>query len=184
MHSKIMHTCISCPTYMQKYRLWRFVLWLFVRQGKKYRLWLSVLWLFVLGVLWLFVLWLSVRLPIFTPNALERTLLSNDVKLHMNDWTFLKLSAVEREIDIIFCEISSLMTENIKFTPPHQSLYAMPNHLPIICQNLIIWKLLLSEQLEFWKARSMKNGYGSPREKKWMDIWYSEYRIAERGVGT
>jgi hypothetical protein len=41
-------------------------------------------------------------------------------------------------IDIIFCEISSLMTENIKFTPPHQSLYAMPNHLPIICQNLII----------------------------------------------
>ena len=41
-------------------------------------------------------------------------------------------------------EISSLMTENIKFTPilfPHQSMYAMPNHLPIICQNLIIWKL-------------------------------------------
>ena len=24
---------------------------------------------------------------------------------------------------------------------PHQSMYAMPNHLPIICQNLIIWKL-------------------------------------------
>jgi len=45
-----------------------------------------------------------------------------------------------------------------------QSLYAMPNHLPIICQNLIviIWKLL-SEQLEFWKAQSLKNGYGSPR---------------------
>jgi hypothetical protein len=71
-----------------------------------------------------------------------------------------------------------------QFTPPHQSLYAMPNHLPIICQNLIIWKLLLSEQLEFWKARSLKNGYDSPREKKWMDIWYWEYRIAERGVGT
>jgi hypothetical protein len=26
-------------------------------------------------------------------------LLSNDVKLHANDWIFLKLSAVEREID-------------------------------------------------------------------------------------
>jgi hypothetical protein len=46
---------------------------------------------------------------------------------------------------------------------PHQSLYAMPNHLPIICQILTIWKLLLSEQLEFWTARSLKNGYGSPR---------------------
>jgi hypothetical protein len=69
------------------------------------------------------------------------TLLSNDVKLHANDWTFLKLLAVEREIDNICCEISILMTENIKFTPilfPHQSLYAMPNHLLIICQNLII----------------------------------------------
>ena len=54
---------------------------------------------------------------IFTPNVLEMTLLSNDVKLLANDWTFLKLSAVEREIDNIFCEISSLMTENIKFTP-------------------------------------------------------------------
>ena len=42
---------------------------------------------------------------------------------------------------IFFGEISSLMTENIKYTPilyPHQSMYAMPNHLPIICQNLII----------------------------------------------
>jgi hypothetical protein len=69
------------------------------------------------------------------------TLLSNDVKLHENDWTFLKLSAVEREIDNNFCEISSLMTENIKFTPFyfHVNLgFAMPNHLPIICQNLII----------------------------------------------
>ena len=46
---------------------------------------------------------------------------------------------------------------------PHQSLYAMHNHLLIICQYLIIWKLLLSEQLEFWKARSLKNGHGSPR---------------------
>jgi hypothetical protein len=54
---------------------------------------------------------------IFTPNVLEMTLLSNDVKLHANDWTFLKLSAVEREIDNIFCEISSLMKENIKFIP-------------------------------------------------------------------
>ena len=42
---------------------------------------------------------------IFTPNALEMTLLSNDVKLHAYNWTFLKLSAVEREIDNIFCEI-------------------------------------------------------------------------------
>ena len=37
---------------------------------------------------------------IFTPN--EMTLLSNDVKLYMNDWTFLTLSAAEREIDNIF----------------------------------------------------------------------------------
>ena len=54
---------ISCPTYIhvkQKYKLWLFVPWLFVRQGRKYRLWL-----FVLGVLWLFVLWISVHLPFF-----------------------------------------------------------------------------------------------------------------------
>jgi hypothetical protein len=38
---------------------------------------------------------------IFTPNAFEMTLLSNDVKLHAIDWTFVKLSAVEREIDNI-----------------------------------------------------------------------------------
>jgi hypothetical protein len=40
------------------------------------------------------------------------------------------------KLTIFFGEISSLMTENIKFTPilfPHQSMYAMPNHLPIIC---------------------------------------------------
>jgi hypothetical protein len=49
------------------------------------------------------------------PNALEMTLPSTDVKLHANDWKFLKLSAVEPEIDNIVCEISSLMTENIKF---------------------------------------------------------------------
>ena len=39
---------------------------------------------------------------IFTPNALEMTLLSNDVKVHANHWTFLKLSTVERDIDNIF----------------------------------------------------------------------------------
>jgi hypothetical protein len=39
---------------------------------------------------------------IFTSNILEMTLLSNDVKLHANDWIFLKLSAVEHEIYIIF----------------------------------------------------------------------------------
>ena len=56
---------------------------------------------------------------IFTPNALEMTLLSNDVKLHAYDWTFLKLSAVEHEI------------YNIFFHPiliPYQYLYAMHNH--------------------------------------------------------
>jgi hypothetical protein len=45
---------------------------------------------------------------------------------------FLKLSAAELEIDNIVCEISSLMTENIKFTTflfPHQSMHAMRNHL-------------------------------------------------------
>ena len=31
---------------------------------------------------------------IFTPNALEITLLSNDVKLHANDWTFLKILTI------------------------------------------------------------------------------------------
>ena len=35
---------------------------------------------------------------IFIPNALDMTLLSNDVKLYANDCTFLKLSVVEREI--------------------------------------------------------------------------------------
>jgi len=35
---------------------------------------------------------------IFIPIALAMTLLSNDKKLHANDWTFLKLSVVEREI--------------------------------------------------------------------------------------
>jgi hypothetical protein len=46
--------------------------------------------------------------------------------LHANDWTFLKLLAVEREIDNIFCEISSLISENINFTPFyfHINLYA------------------------------------------------------------
>ena len=39
---------------------------------------------------------------IFTPNAVEMTLLSNDVILHAIDWTFMKLSAVEREIDNIY----------------------------------------------------------------------------------
>jgi hypothetical protein len=69
---------------------------------------------------------------LFTPNALEMTLLSNDVKLHANDWTFLKLSAVKRERDNIFGEISSFITENIKFTP----FYFHINHCmqcPIIC---------------------------------------------------
>ena len=64
----------------------------------------------------------------------------NDVKLNANDWTFMKLLAVEREIDNIFCEISSLISENINFTPFyfHINLYAMPNHLQIICQNLLL----------------------------------------------
>lgn len=35
----------------------------------------------------------------FTPNVLEITLLSSGVGLHVRDWTFLKLSVVEREID-------------------------------------------------------------------------------------
>ena len=77
---------------------------------------------------------------IFTPNALEMTLLSNAVKVHANDYTFLTLSTVECDIDNIFGEILSLMTENIKFTP----LYFHINlcmQCPIICrssQNLII----------------------------------------------
>ena len=53
---------------------------------------------------------------LFIPNTLEMTLLSNDVKLHANDCTFLRLSAVERGIDNIFSETSSFITENIKFT--------------------------------------------------------------------
>ena len=69
---------------------------------------------------------------IFTPNALEIILLSNDVKLHANDWTFLKLSAVEREIYNIFGEISSFTTENIKFTPFYFSIN-LCMQCPIIC---------------------------------------------------
>jgi hypothetical protein len=66
------------------------------------------------------------------------TLLSNDVKLHANDWTFLKLPAVEREIDNIV--LWNFMFDDRKHQIhhilfPHQSLYAMPNHLPINCQN-------------------------------------------------
>ena len=60
--SRYIYIVTFCPTYIhvkQKYKLWLFVLWLFVRQGKKYRLWLFVL--------WLFVLWLSVRLPVYQP---------------------------------------------------------------------------------------------------------------------
>ena len=69
---------------------------------------------------------------IFTSNILEMTLLSNDVKLHANDWTFLKLSAVEHEIYIIFLwnfkfDDRKHQIHTILF--PHQSLYAMPNHL-------------------------------------------------------
>jgi hypothetical protein len=73
------------------------------------------------------------------------TLLSNDVKLHANDWTFMKLSAVEREIDNIFFWNFKFDDRKHQILPilfPHQSMYAMPNDLPIICQNLIIWKLL------------------------------------------
>ena len=84
---------------------------------------------------------------IFTPNALEMTLLSSDVKLHAIDWTFLKLSAVEREIDNIFWWNFKFDDRKHQIHPtlfPHQSMYAIPNHLPIICQNLIIWKLLLN----------------------------------------
>jgi hypothetical protein len=47
-------------------------------------------------------------------------------------------------------------TSNSPHFFPHQSMYAMPNHLTIICQNLIIWKLLLSaiksfERHDHWK---------------------------------
>ena len=73
---------------------------------------------------------------IFTPNALEMNLFSNDVKLHPNDWTFLKLSAVEREIGNSFCEISSLMTENIKFTPFYFHV-TLCMQGPIICQSSV-----------------------------------------------
>jgi hypothetical protein len=73
---------------------------------------------------------------IFTPNALELTLLSNDVKSHANDWTFLKLSAVEREIDHIFCEMSSLMTENINFTPFYFHIN-LCMQFPIMCRSSV-----------------------------------------------
>ena len=73
---------------------------------------------------------------IFTSNILEMTLLSNDVKLHANDWTFLKLSVVEHEIYIIFCEISSLMTENIKFTPFYFHIN-LCMQCPIICRSSV-----------------------------------------------
>jgi hypothetical protein len=73
---------------------------------------------------------------IFRLNASEMTLLSNDVKLHANDWTFLKLSAAEREIGNIFCEISRFMSENIKFT----TFYVHINlcmQCPIICRSSV-----------------------------------------------
>jgi hypothetical protein len=75
-----------------------------------------------------------------------------DVKLHANDWTFLKLSAVEREINNIFLWNFKFDDRKHQIHPilfPRQSLYASPNHLSIICQNLIIWKLLLSIRFFF-----------------------------------
>jgi hypothetical protein len=118
---------------------------------------------------------------IFIPNALEMT-------------TFKWCQIARKWLDIL--EVIGCWTSNwqyclwdFKFDDwkhqihlilfPHQSMYAMPNHLPIICQKLIIWKLLLSEQLEFWKARSLKNGDGSSRQKKWMNMLSSEYMFAE-----
>ena len=83
---------------------------------------------------------------IFTPNVLEMTLLSNDVKLHANDWTFLKLSVVEREIDNILCEISNLMTENIKFTPFYFHIN-LCMQCPIICRSSV--KISSSESFSF-----------------------------------
>ena len=91
---------------------------------------------------------------IFTPNALEITLLSNDVKLHANDWTFLKISAVEREIDNIFCEISSFITEKIKYNPfffpinPQGRIQrgappARPPPPPKIGKNMIFWRKIM-----------------------------------------
>jgi hypothetical protein len=62
----------------------------------------------------------------------------------------------------------------------------MPNHLPIICQNLIIWKLLLSEQLEFWKARSLKNGYSFWRiilHNFWLNwFWNIKFSLQSRAI--
>jgi hypothetical protein len=55
----------------------------------------------------------------------------------------------------------------------------------IICQNLLIWKLLLSKQLEFWKAQSLKNRHGSPRRKKneWT-CWTRSTGLLNHGVAT
>jgi hypothetical protein len=103
---------------------------------------------------------------IFTPNALEMNLLSNDVKLHANDWIFLKLFGCwtwNWQYSWWNFKLNNRKHQIHPILFPHQSLYVIPNHLLIICQNLIIWKLLLSDQLEFWKAQPLKNGYGSPR---------------------
>jgi len=52
----------------------------------------------------------------------------------------MKLSAVEREIDNIFSEISSLMTENIKFT----TFYFHIN----LCMQCSIW--LTAVETNLW----------------------------------
>ena len=87
----------SCPTYIhvkQKYKLWLFVLGLFVRQGKTYRLWLFVLWLFVLFLqylkLWLFVCdFLSVT---FCPVTFWPTLVKTYTRIEIPISCFVKMT--------------------------------------------------------------------------------------------
>jgi hypothetical protein len=84
------------------------------------------------------------------------------------------------EIDNIVCEISSLMTENIKFTP----LYFHINlcmQCPIIwrsCQNLIIWKLLLYEQLVLKGTIIEKWRWLTAAVKNEWPCWTREYKLS------
>jgi hypothetical protein len=98
---------------------------------------------------------------IFTPNALEMTLLSNDVKLR--EWLDI--------LEVIGCWTWNwqYLLWNFKFDDrkhqihpilfPHQSLYAVPNHLPIICQTLIIWNF------------SFPSNWSFERHDHWKWIW-------------
>ena len=124
---------------------------------------------------------------IFTPNAFEMTLLSNDIKLHAIDWTFMTLSAVEREIDNIFFVKFQVWWQKTSISPHFISTsisvcnaQSFPDHLSKSHNNL---KASPFRTIEVFKGTIIE---------KWIwltaDVWHAEIGVAisfgttERGV--